>query len=99
MVRRHAVSVRAGTLFVVLLAAACVPLPGGRSLARRTIAAKEGDATLVADDGSRCTVPADAFARVGVGEEYACVWKETDVGAPRGTPRTGPREPRRPGPP
>ena len=61
-----------------LLLGSCIPLPGGHALTRKTVAAKEGDATLVADDGARCTVPPRAFTAVQPGDEHACAWKEPE---------------------
>lgn len=59
-----------------LLLAGCIPLPGGQALSRKTVASKEGEATLVADGGARCTVSADTFAAVRVGDEHSCIWNE-----------------------
>ena len=87
---RHVVA--GGTLLV----GGCIPLPGGHALTRKTVAAKEGDATLVADDGARCTVPPGTFTAVQPGDDHACVWKEPEGGARTPTPSV----PRRPlGPP
>ena len=63
-----------------LLLGGCIPLPGGHALTRKTVVAKEGDATLVADDGARCTVPPRTFTAVQSGDEHACVWKEPEGG-------------------
>ena len=68
-----------------LLLGGCIPLPGGHALTRKMVATKEGDATLVADDGARCTVPPRTFTAVQPGDEHACVWKE-----PEGDVRTPP---------
>jgi hypothetical protein len=74
-----------------LAAAGCVPLPGSRALAPKEVAAKEGEATLVADDGSRCTVPPREFERAEVGEDAWCVWKDAEgTGGARGPARVGP---------
>ncbi len=74
----------------------CVPLPGGRTFERRTVAGKRGDDTLVALDGGTCRVWADVFARVRVGDEHACVWRDAGNGGPgdRAAPAL-PRPPRR----
>ena len=68
-----------------LLLGGCIPLPGGHALTRKAVAAKEGDATLVAEDGARCTVPPRTFTAVQPGDEHACVWKEAE-GAVRTPP-------------
>lgn len=60
----------------LLLLGGCIPLPGGHALTRKTVASKEGEGTLVADDGARCSVPPDTFAAVQAGDEHACIWKE-----------------------
>jgi hypothetical protein len=74
-------------LLVALLgAAACVPLPGGRELSRKTVWGKEGDATLVADDGSRCEVGSRQFERTTVGDEAVCAWKLPDARTTRRNP-------------
>jgi hypothetical protein len=77
----------------VLFLAGCIPLPRGHSLTRKTVAAKEGEATLVADDGARCRVPPSTFTAVQPGEEHACVWKEVDSSTRTPTP-SAPRAPR-----
>jgi len=61
-----------------LLFAACIPLPRGQTLSRKTVASKEVESTLVADDGARCSVSADTFASVQVGDEHSCIWKERE---------------------
>jgi hypothetical protein len=82
-----------------MAAAACVPLPGGRELSRKTVWAKEGEATLVADDGARCEVSPARFERTRVGDDAACAWRLGD-GAPDKRPaernRRGPRPRTRP---
>ncbi len=60
----------------MLLLGGCIPLPNGQALTRKTVASKEGEATLVADDGARCSVTSDTFAAVQVGDEHDCIWKE-----------------------
>ena len=84
------------TLACVVLASACVPLPGNRSISRRMVVGKQGEDTLVADDGAWCRVTAPAFARVQVGDEHTCAWKEADDGAPA-VPDGRPRRTRLPG--
>ena len=91
--RNSAVLPLAGAAFALLLLGGCLPLPGGHALTRKIVAAKEGEATLVADDGARCKVPPRTFAAVQPGGEHACVWKEAD-GSPVPTP-SAPRPPRR----
>jgi hypothetical protein len=74
-------------LLVVLFAeAACVPLPGGRELSRKTVWGKEGEATLVADDGSRCEVGSRQFERTKLGDEAVCAWKLPDSRTTRRNP-------------
>jgi hypothetical protein len=64
-----------------LLLGGCIPLPGGYVLSRKTVVAKEGDATLVADDGSRCRIPQRSFVEVQTGDEHTCAWNEgSDAG-------------------
>ena len=62
------------------LLAACVPLPRGHVLDRRAVRAKEGEATLVSDDGARCKVDPATFARLEVGDEHRCVCTRDDAG-------------------
>ncbi len=64
------------SLGVICIVTACVPLPGGYVLSQKPVAAKEGAATLVADDGTRCRVPPGAFAEVKPGDEHSCAWHE-----------------------
>lgn len=79
----------------VVLAAGCVPLPGGHSLTRRVVAGKQPENTLVAQDGSTCRVRGDEYDRAQVGDERRCAWKDVGVdGSGRGTPSPRP-EPRR----
>jgi hypothetical protein len=85
----------------VLACAACVPLPGNRALSRRSVAGKQGEDTLVSFDGASCRVTADAFARVQVGDDHTCAWKEVAAdGSGRAVPDPRPgrtRLPARPG--
>jgi hypothetical protein len=73
----------------------CVPLPGGRTFERRTVAGKRGDDTLVALDGGTCRVWADVFARVQVGDEHACVWRDVGSGRPGSHAAPEPQRPSR----
>lgn len=57
---------------------ACIPLPHGYTVSRKTVATKEGDATLVAVDGTRCTVPSNTFVEVKPGDDHTCAWKDVD---------------------
>ena len=79
-----------------LLLGGCIPLPGGHALTRKTVAAKEGTATLVADDGARCTVPPRTFTALQAGDEHACVWKEPEGSVRTPPTQTVPRGPHRP---
>lgn len=81
---------------LLLAAAACVPLPAGRELSRRTVAGKGGETTLVAADGARCEVPPARFERTQVGDDVACVWRLESAAA---GPQLGERMPRGPRPP
>lgn len=65
-----------GFALAALLAAGCVPLPGGRNFTRRTVAQKLGENTLVAVDGSECRVKGDTYEKVQVGDAHACVWQD-----------------------
>jgi hypothetical protein len=79
------------TIACALLCSACIPLPGNRSLSRRTVFGKQGENTLVADDGASCRVTADAFARVQIGDDHTCAWKEVNAdGTGRTVPDTRP---------
>ncbi len=81
---------------LVSTTAACVPLPGGHSLTRRTVYGKQGENVLVADDGSTCRVRGDTYERVQPGDEHTCAWKDADDQAtPRAVPDPKP-VPRRP---
>jgi hypothetical protein len=81
---------RSARVVLLVLLGGCLPLPGGHALTRKIVAGKEGEATLVADDGARCRVPPRTFAAVQPGDEHACLWKETD-GTVRTPPTPGPR--------
>ena len=89
------------TLAGALACAACVPLPGNRELSRRPVSGKQGEDTLVSFDGASCRVAADAFARVQVGDEHTCAWKQVEAdGSGRAVPDLRPdrtRLPARPG--
>lgn len=77
---------------------ACVPLPGNHSLSRRTVTGKQGENTLVAQDGSACRVTAAAYERVQIGDDHTCAWKEVEAnGTGRAIPDTRPSPRRRPG--
>jgi hypothetical protein len=80
-----------------LLLGGCIPLPAGYALSRKTVAAKEGDATLVADDGTRCAVPPRTFVQVQPGDDHTCAWNEAD-GAGRAPVPSFPRRPSIPQP-
>ena len=45
---------------------------------RKRVDGKESPATLVAVDRSRCTVPADRFRDIQVGDDVVCAWTATD---------------------
>ena len=55
--------------------AACVPLPGNRTVSRQWVARKEAENTLVSNSGATCRVKDDVYAKVNVGDEHTCVWK------------------------
>jgi hypothetical protein len=84
---------------LLLIAVASLPLSAcaipigrtGQSLGRKTLAAKhERESVLVADDGARCQVGRDAFAKVQVGRRFTCLWDEAGDSGPGGlTPRGG----------
>ena len=81
----------------LLVLGGCVPLPRGHVLERRLVVAKEGEATLVSDDGARCPVDAGTFAKVNVGDEHACVWKHGETGGATAPGVPGARVPSAPG--
>jgi hypothetical protein len=78
-----------------LLLSGCLPLPGGYSLSRKPVAAKEGSAVLVADDGTRCGVPPRTFAEVTIGDEHRCAWNESESSIRTPGTLPSPRFPRR----
>lgn len=74
------------TLAVCLLAGAvggCALLPGGGpqlgssqgGWGRKTVEAKEEPATLVAMDGTLCTVTATKFRNAKTGDRIFCYWR------------------------
>ena len=84
-------------LAAALLCSACVPLPGNRELSRRGVSGKQGEDTLVSFDGASCRVTADAFARVQVGDEHTCAWKQVEAdGSGRAVPDLRPGRTRLP---
>ncbi len=81
-----------------VLVSACIPLPGNRSLSRRTVAGKQGENTLVSTDGSSCRVTASAFERAQIGDDHTCAWKEVEAdGSGRALPDGRPERTRLPG--
>jgi hypothetical protein len=42
----------------------------------KRVAAKEPPSTLIADDGSRCTVPERRYEETRVGSQALCVWRD-----------------------
>jgi hypothetical protein len=44
-------------------------------LAPKYVAGKEAPATLIAEDGSRCTVPEPRYREVSIGERVLCAWR------------------------
>jgi hypothetical protein len=70
----------------LLLLGGCIPLGHGYALSRKTVATKEGESMLVADDGAWCAVTPRAFRDVQPGDEYSCVWKEPDEKPRKRTP-------------
>jgi hypothetical protein len=84
-------------LLAAAVLAACVPLPGNRSLARRAVAGKQGENVLVAHDGSWCRVTAAAFARAQIGDDHTCAWQEVGAdGSGRAIPDARPGRTRLP---
>lgn len=64
----------AGALALLAVCSACIPLPGGYSLESKVVSAKEGSNTLVATDGTRCSVSDSAYEDARVGREHRCAW-------------------------
>lgn len=50
------------------------PTPQGTSLGRKTVASKEAPSTLIAADGSSCTVSEKEFGETIVGTSATCLW-------------------------
>ena len=72
MPRLPALALAAAT--AVTLADACVK-PVRMRYDTKRVAAKEGDGTLVAADGTRCVVPPATFDATRVGDDRACAWR------------------------
>lgn len=53
---------------------ACLPLPGGHVLGSKVVAAKAGSNTLVANDGTRCSVSDAAYEKARIGDAHTCAW-------------------------
>ncbi|HYD51777.1 MAG TPA: hypothetical protein VEA99_04080 [Gemmatimonadaceae bacterium] len=49
----------------------------GPQLARKVVSGKEAPSTLVAPDGSRCSVTERRFKEVTEGEKVTCAWRST----------------------
>lgn len=72
---RHGVYRAAACLALGLLGVgACIPLPGGHMLGSKVVAAKAGSNTLVANDGTRCSVSDEAYEKVRIGDSHTCAW-------------------------
>lgn len=93
-VARSFVSLATMAAFAVL-STACIPLPGGYSVAKKYVAAKSDTHVLVADDGSTCRVSEKTFADVEVGDFTTCGWSRAGETAGTGTV-TGIQSPRKP---
>ena len=55
--------------------------PTGRTTAmasRKRVAEKEEPATLIANDKTRCTVTADRFKDIHIGDDAICDWRSGD---------------------
>lgn len=65
---------RLALLAVAAVLAACVK-PVHMRYDTKRVTAKEGDATLVAADGTRCMVAPTVFDATKVGDERACAWR------------------------
>lgn len=63
----------AAVLAVIGFASACIPLSGGREYRSKRVASKLAG-SLTAYDTMTCSVSAEDFARVQVGEQHRCVW-------------------------
>jgi hypothetical protein len=55
----------------------------GRGLAVKPVAAKESPATLIARDGTSCTVTHRRFEAISVGDRVACYWGNGESLPPR----------------
>lgn len=82
-------------LAAAVLLAACIPLPGGYSVAKKYVAAKSDTHVLVADDGSTCRVSEKTFTEVEVGDFTTCGWSRAGETAGLGS-ITGVQSPRKP---
>ncbi len=74
----------------LIVSSACIPLPGGYSVSRKTVASKTGTHTLHATDGSTCAVSEKDFADAEVGDLKTCGWgpegESAGAGAATGVP-------------
>ncbi len=68
------------------LLSACIPLPRGYSVSPKSVAAKSGTHTLLADDGSTCKVSEKVFAEIDIGDVKTCTWGPAGESAGAGTP-------------
>ena len=50
-------------------------------VSRKRVAAKEEPSTLVAEDGTRCTVTKSRFRKVDVGDWATCAWRADGRGS------------------
>lgn len=67
----------------------CVPLPGGRSLAKKAVTGTSGEDMLLASDGDSRRVTAKTFQRARIGDEHLCAWQSSRESgdAPFGDPK------------
>lgn len=66
---------RAAVLFgIASLFGACIPLSRGRVYANLRVSGKIPSNTLIAENSNTCTVSAETFANVRVGDNHRCVW-------------------------
>ncbi len=91
MYRRSVLHVAMATLIGgVISSGACIPLPGGYSVSRKTVAAKTGTHTLHSSDGSICNISEKEFAEIDVGDLKTCRWgpegQSAGAGAATGVP-------------
>ncbi|GJG87983.1 hypothetical protein tb265_31640 [Gemmatimonadetes bacterium T265] len=80
----------------LVLGTGCVPLPRYGYVGKAFVARKEGEKTLVADDGSTCRVKGDVFDKVQVGDNHTCAWRSPSDARPNADATPDPRPRRAP---